>query len=433
VPEPELKRDGLFVTRRWRVDRSPAAPVEPFSVPVQEFLPSVRIGWGNGLERRLRLLSEQVADTLPVDPRIRQQAREIVAGAPASDPLAQARKAYRWVQDNVKDGQEVEGPKVLTSEQGNRWSALRMLLRALDIPVNYAVVKNRLAPAAPGPMSEAEAYNVPLLHVGSGPNATWLTLQERYAPFGYVPVEARGMSGHELAVEGQKPVVLPAAGDQDRLEYEGTVELGERGMARITLRQRFIGKYAMQLRAGLKQVPEGRLREVVESRLLGQALPGAELVDFSFDAVEDVDAPLVLQMQAVVGHFAEQRAEGLVIEPPLMPRLTRLSALPARQTPLLIGEAMHQSSRLTFQLPKNTHVWGTSAGKLEHGEHHVLTRDQVQGDTLVLDREVSIAAGRVAPEDYPGFAKFTRAAEQLLSQPIVLRRDAGAAPAQGQP
>lgn len=433
VPEPELKRDGLFVTRRWRVDRSPAAPVEPFSVPVQEFLPSVRVGWGNGIERRLRLLSEQVADTLPVDPRIRQLARQIVGDTPASDPLAQARKAYRWVQDNVKDGQEVEGPKVLTSEQGNRWSGLRMLLRALDIPVNYAVVKNRLAPVAPGPMSEAEAYNVPLLHVGTGPSAVWLALQERYAPFGYVPVEARGMPGHELAVEGQKPVVLPAGGDQDRLEYEGTVEIGERGMARINLRQRFIGKYAMQLRAGLKQLPEGRLREVVESRLLGQALPGAELVDFSFDAVEDVEAPLVLQMQAVVGHFAEQRAEGLVIEPPLMPRLTRLSALPARQTPLLIGEAMHQSSRLTFQLPKNTHVWGTSEGKLEYGEHHVVSRDKVQGDTLVLEREVSIAAGRVAPEDYPGFAKFTRDAEQLLSQPIVLRRDAAAPAARGRP
>jgi len=101
--------------------------------------------------------------------------------------------------------------------------------------------------------------------------------------------------------------------------------------------------------------------------------------------------------------------------------LTRLSSLPARQTPLLIAEAMHQSSRLTFQLAPGTRVWGTRAAQLEHGEHRVLSRDRVQGQTLVLDREVSIAAGRVAPADYPGFAAFTREAEQLLSQPIVLR------------
>jgi hypothetical protein len=391
-------------------------------------LPSVRVGWGNGLDRRLRLLSEQVADTLPVDPRIRKLADTVAGDTPREQPLERARKAYRWVQDNVKDGPEVEGPKVLTSKQGNRWSALRMLLRALDIPVRYAVVKNRLAPEASGPMSEAEFYNVPLLRVGEGPDAAWLTLQERYAPFGYVPVEARGMPGHELGVEGQTSVVVPAAGDQDRLEYEGKVELGENGTARLVLRQSFVGKYAMRLRAGLEQVPEGRLREVVETRLLGQALPGAELVDFKIEAQGDVDAPLVVQMEGLLGKFAEARAERLVIEPPLMPRLSRLATLTERQTPLLIAEAMHQSSRLTIKLGPGLHVWGIQSARLEHGEHRVVAKDSVSGDTLVLDREVSIAAGRVSPADYPAFAEFTREAERLLSQPIVLGPDTPGAP-----
>ncbi|MEY4550531.1 MAG: hypothetical protein RL685_6726, partial [Pseudomonadota bacterium] len=437
-----LVRDGLFVTRRWRVDGSPAAPVEPLSVPVQEFLPSVRVGWGNGLERRLRLLSEQVADTLPVDPRIRELARKIMASAGATgsvgsvgltgsaerEPMVRARVAYRWVQDNIKDGPEVDGPKVLTSQQGNRWSALRMLLRALDVPVRYAVVKNRLAPLAPGPMSEAEAFNVPLLRVGEGTGATWLTLAERHAPFGYVPVEARGMPGHELAVEGQTPVLVPDIGDQDRLSYDGTLELGEGGNARVSLRQSFVGKYAMRLRTQLEQVPEGRLREVVEKGLLGKALPGAELLDFSIEAQSDVDAPLVVEMKAAAGKIAEERGDQQVIEPPMMPRLSRLSTLPTRQTPLLIGEAMHQSTRLRFQLPPGTRVWGTQQVELKHGEHHVTCRDSVQGSILVLEREVSIAAGRVAPADYPAFAAFTREAERVLSQPIVLRSEAGLPP-----
>jgi hypothetical protein len=394
-------------------------------------LPSVRVGWGNGLERRLRLLSEQVADTLPVDPRIRQLALEILSSAGASDaePMVRARHAYRWVQDNIKDGPEVDGPKVITSQQGNRWSALRMLLRALDIPVRYAVVKNRLAPLAPGPMSEAEAFNVPLLRVGEGAGATWLTLAERHAPFGYVPVEARGMPGHELAVEGQTPVLVPDVGDQDRLSYEGTLELEEGGNARVSLRQIFVGKYAMRLRAGLEQVPEGRLREVVETRLLGQALPGAELLDFTIEAQSDVDAPLVIEMHAVAGKIAEASDDQQVIEPPMMPRLSRLSTLPVRQTPLLIGEAMHQSTRLRFALPPGTRVWGTQQVELKHGEHHVTCRDSVQGRTLVLEREVSIAAGRVAPADYPAFAAFTREAERVLSQPIVLRSDTAPPPA----
>ena len=117
-------------------------------------LPSVRVGWGDDIQRRLRLLSEQVADTSAIDPRIAALARE-VAGDAGQDPMLRARKAYRWVQDNIKDGQEADARRVLTARAGNRWSALRMLLRALDVPVSYLVVKNRLAPPSPGPTANA--------------------------------------------------------------------------------------------------------------------------------------------------------------------------------------------------------------------------------------------------------------------------------------
>lgn len=426
VPAPEVTREESFITRRWRVEESPAAPVEPLGAPVQEFLPSVRVGWGDDIARRLRLLSEQVADTSPLDPRIAELARGI--GGPATvDPLDRARKAYRWVQDNVKDGQESDGRKVLTSKSGNRWSALRMLLRALDIPASYLVVQNRLAAPAPGPMWEAEAFNVPLLYIGGGgpgePGA-WLTLQEQFAPFGYVPVEARGMRAFELSIEGGRPLTVPDVGDQDRLEYEGQVQLGPNGSARLTLRQRFVGKYAMRLRAGLTQVPEGRLHEVLQTRLLGQALPGAELFEFAIEGQNELDAPLVVQMQAGVTKFAEVDAGRTVIEPPLMPRLTRLASLPERQTPLLIREAMHQSARLEIALEPGTQVWGTRQGEVKLGEYRVVARDVVSDDKLVLEREVSIAAGRVSPADYARFVAFTREAEQLLAQPIVLTRGA---------
>jgi hypothetical protein len=297
-----------------------------------------------------------------------------------------------------------------------------MLLRALDIPVNYLVVKNRLSAPAPGPRWEAESFNVPLLYVGEGERAAWLTLQEQFAPFGYVPVEARGMPAFELSIGGQRPLTVPAVGDQDRLEYDGKVRIGPDGSARLSLRQRFVGKYAIRLRAGLTQVPEGRLHEVLETRLLGQALPGAELLAHAIEGQDDLDAPLVVEMQAGLGKFAQVDGERVVLEPPLMPRLTRLAALPERQTPLLIREAMHQSARLEIALEPGTQVWGARQGVVEQGEYRVVARDTVSERALVLDREVSIAAGRISPAEYARFLAFTRDAEQLLAQPIVMTR-----------
>jgi hypothetical protein len=204
------------------------------------------------------------------------------------------------------------------------------------------------------------------------------------------------------------------------------VRIGRDGSARLWLRQRFIGKYAIRLRAGLTQVPEGRLHDVLESRLLGQALPGAELLEHAIEGQNDLDAPLVVEMQAGVAKFAEVDGDRVVIEPPLMPRLSRLAALPERQTPLLIREAMHQSARLEIALEPGTQVWGAREGKVEQGDYRVIARDSVKDGVLVLDREVSIAAGRVSPAEYPRFLAFTRDAEQLLAQPIVLTRGAGA-------
>jgi hypothetical protein len=126
-------------------------------------------------------------------------------------------------------------------------------------------------------------------------------------------------------------------------------------------------------------------------------------------------------MQATIAKFAEVHSDRIVIEPPLMPRLSRLATLGERQTPLLIREAMHQSARLTIRLAAGTRVWGAQQGRVAEGDYEVVAQDEVSPGTLVLDREVSIAAGRVSPEDYPRFLAFTSEAERLLSQPVVLR------------
>ena len=54
VPPPQVKPLGTFVERRWRVDLSPPAELEPGSPPITEFLPTVRVGWGVSLDAHAR-------------------------------------------------------------------------------------------------------------------------------------------------------------------------------------------------------------------------------------------------------------------------------------------------------------------------------------------------------------------------------------------
>lgn len=420
VPPVEIRREGMFTVRRWQVNQSPAATAEPLSPPVSEFLPSVRIGWGHGLERRLQRMAEQTQSMVPVDPRVRQVAEQIAGGSGVDQPVERARKLYRWVQDNVSKGESQDGRQAVLGKQGSRWQALQELLRALAIPVETAVVKNRLAAPNLGALSESETYAVPLLWLGTGGDGTWLTVQEKYAPFGYVPAEARGMKGYLLSVGGSTPIVVPAVGYRDQLRYQADIRLDAEGHAKVSLRQTLEGKYAVRMRGGLDQVPEAQLREVVESRLLARALPGARLSTYRLIDREDLEKPLVIEMEATLSGFAELRAGQLIIDPPLMPRLSQLTSLPVRNTSLLIREAMHQHTELTIALPRGAKVLSLQRGTLQRRGHHVAARDRLEGARLVLDREVSLKAGRVAVAEYQKFKQFTNNSEVLLSAPLVI-------------
>ena len=74
------------------------------SVPVTEYLPSVRISWGQSLPRRLRLLTSQVAETTPVDPRIVRIAENIVAPLPREREVERARAGVDAEGEGVSEG-----------------------------------------------------------------------------------------------------------------------------------------------------------------------------------------------------------------------------------------------------------------------------------------------------------------------------------------
>ena len=192
VPEPRVEhRDGLVV-RRWRVDDSPAAASEPFSPSNRETMPNIRVGWGATLDRQLRSLVDATMVLTPIDPRIVKVAQRIVAPLPPTQQLARAQKLYRWVLDNVEDGEETDGRRIIVGRRGNRWRGLIELCRALSIPIEYAVAHNRLKPPPAGPFDEATDFDEPVLRLTVDKKVQWLTVVDKYAPFGYLPAQVRG-------------------------------------------------------------------------------------------------------------------------------------------------------------------------------------------------------------------------------------------------
>jgi PAS domain-containing protein len=472
VPKPEVTESGALVIRRWRVDKSPALPEEPASAPIQEFLPNVRIGWGINLADTVARMVDAAADETPRDPRLVQVAEAIIRGevqapppvptpasedpaepgaavpagivraaAPAPAPTPQsdernparaegpaasveekARRIYRWVLGNVQQGRETDGRRVVTGKSGNRTEAFLHLCRLIGIEADIALIRDRLAAPATGPMSEVETFGAVAVRLTTEAGSRWMVVRDKFAPYGYMPSSLRGQPAIVLR-PGAPRATTPSTGSEDGVTHEGTVTLAADGSARLEIEQHYEGKLAIALRTGLESMPEARFKEIIESRLLPQSLPGARVVTVFVKNVADLDAPLVLHMKLEMSSFARPQGGELVVSPLFPFHLAPLATLSSRETPLYISEAIatRLAVKLRIKLPEGARV----SSALEHADvadesRTVRVDDRVEPGFLVLDRVMDLPAGRIRPAAYLGFQSFARAVDAALHRDITV-------------
>jgi tetratricopeptide (TPR) repeat protein len=430
VPPPGLRSIGDFEERRWRVDLSPPAPREPDSPPLNEFLPSVRLGWGISLADSVERLIDVASPETPLDPRFRARARDIIAAAPPGRVDEQVRLLYENVVKNVADGNEGDGRRALSGKSGSRQAAFVYLVRELGIPLEAVLVKNRLATPPLGKMSEAEGYDGVILRIQTDPGAKsgaggvrWLSVRDKFAPAFYVPAEYRGQPAIRL-IPGAPTDTTPEAGGNDGVIFEGKATLRIDGGASVSLTQTFEGKAGIGIRNVLDKVAGAQLHDFLESALVSRSLPGAHLKEFSIEHKDDPSAPLVLKVEANVPQLARPSSAGLVVAPLFPMNLGELASLTERQTPLLLQAAFHVEVRFEIVVPE-----GLSAPpslppeEVRDGERVIAVHDSVQGHSLLLDRMVDIPAGRVQPgAEYARYLRFIHTGDNIVQRELVLRR-----------
>lgn len=421
---------GIFTERRWRVDESPPAPEEPDPVPANEFLPSVRIGWGNSLTDTLTRYVDLTSDEIPLDPRLSKMAKDLFGGVSRADDRIRA--VYKYVMDKVEDGSEADGRRVITGKSGSKQSAFYHFLRLLDVPVQFGVAKNKLALSPIGPMSEAESFDSVVLRVDTGdakPGATsgarggvrYLTIRDKFAPYGYVPAELRGQPV-TILILGTPQEKIPSEGALDGVDFQGRADLRADGSADVVLSSTYTGKLAIGMRSVFTRVPETQRDDFVETRLLGRNIPGAKLRKVELIALEDVTQPFVVKMRADVRELVRTQGGRRILKGLFPLRLGELATLPKRQTPMLLASPSHVEVHFEVVAPEGVALPSSlPRGEAKHQDRIVSVNDSVRGRAIVLNRLVDIPAGRVMPgDDYASFVEFVRKSDTLLESEIAI-------------
>jgi predicted Zn-dependent protease len=422
VPAPAVRRVGTFVERRWRIDLSPPAEVEPDSPPITEFLPSVRVGWGISLDATLGRLVDLAQDETPLDPRLRAKALAIVGGAPREATDDRARLVYRWVLDHVQDGKESDGRRVVIGGSGSRQAAFRYLLRLLGIESQLALVKNRLATPPLGKMSEVDEYDSLALRFTTDRGFRWMMVRDKFAPYGYMPAELREQPAVVLS-PGMPKDVVHAPGAIDAAVYEGRALVRKDGSGNLDMTLSLTGSRAMAWRNALDRVAQAKLYDFVERELIAPAFDGGHLRELKTEGEEELDRPLVLHIRAELPRFGRAVGAGFSLQPPFAANLAQLASLPERHTPLLRRSSLHTEVRLSVVLPESLKMPAQlPQGEVRYSDAFVRVQDKVNAHEVDFDRVVDLPAGRVQPgQEYASWQRFVRDADGLIAHDVIFK------------
>ncbi|MEM1031431.1 MAG: hypothetical protein AAF928_10835 [Myxococcota bacterium] len=437
VPAVTTERSAGLVVRRWTVNGSRALVEEPLRPPITEFLPSVRVGWGIDLDGHLERIVAGQAHVVPRDPRLVRIVDTILSGAldedvdPSLSVDERARRIYRWVVETIEPGKERSGPKIVTGKSGDRTRAFLYLCRLAGIDARIGLVRDRLAPPPRGPISEAEtAFTVPAVRVGNERGGRWLVVGDRYTPYGFLPDRLRGQPAVLAQPPGPitRPEVPPreeettsAEGADNVITHDGAVTLAPDGSATLTLEQAYEGRYAITVRSALSEVLASRRKDVIEAQVLGPALPGGRVTTLDLPGFDELDRPARLKMGVEVPNFARVGDGEMSVKVPFLAALAPLVSKPERETPLYIGDraTRHVKLQLEVALPPGAKVLTPlELVTIESPALRVIVRDRILGDTLMIDREVELPAGRIQPEGYPAFVTLVRRADDALNRII---------------
>jgi hypothetical protein len=270
-------------------------------------------------------------------------------------------------------------------------------------------------------MSEVEMYDALVMRLMTERGVRWLTVHDKFAPYGYVPAELRDQPAVVLVPEMPREVVR-ASGALDGVVYDGAASLREDGSAEIDLAVAFSGSRAIAWRSALDQVAPSKAVDFVERELIASFFDGGHVRDMKIEGAQLLDEPLVLHLRAVVPELAKFDRKGLSVRPPFALPLAQFAALPSRQTPLLRRTSWHLEVRIRLTLPDSLHVLSDVLRSREtFGDAVVVVSDTADVRSVHFDRLIDLPAGRVAPgEAYADWQRFVRRAGDLVGREVLV-------------
>jgi hypothetical protein len=428
APAPTERQTGDYRVWTWDLHDLPGIECDQVTPPLYEFAPWIDFttlsNWkpvASYYFKHLRMPAnhdlEDLASTLPVK------------GEGAHGKTA---AAYNYAARDVRYGRPQENSsdwsvrplsavaEELRGDCKDKSALLVALLRVFDIDARVALV--RTAQAGRVPLLPGAHFNHALVLAQVDGKELWLDPSAACYTLGQLPSWDQDIQGLILDRCEPRPTSIPAANPAEhRLERVVRGRLLTDGSYRAHVRLLARGDRAAGWHWGLLE-RNADTRERVLRQHIGGSFPGAEIIDFSVEHLDDLNGDLAISHRAIMCRLARRIQNLMLLRIPWLEPLqdTGFFAATSRQQPLLVP-THSVSDRHDIELPTGFSGYGLP---LEHVEQcdwgRYQCRVRIDNGALRCERDFELLGGIVPPERCNEIRSFTDACIAADASDIVL-------------
>jgi hypothetical protein len=422
----EFEYRGLRAIR-WRNENVPPLRREPFAPPARDLLPWVSYSFGVSWQDVGDTIRDRVLAVLKPSPDIEAWSRPLLE--PADDDAAVAALVDGVLEEVSPGRRELDfsttAGRSFSRREGNRLGIVANALLAHGWDVDLVMARVRPLAGVHLEVPTLETFIEPLLRVSRDGPEIWLDFEQQRLGVNHIQPILQGGDGLVLPLSRPEVAVtlmeeLPTFTNREfeqQVTLHATVQAS--GDARIRFEMPVRGSDGELLVRRVQSVSADRAQQVF-LQMANNVFPGATAVS---GEVQRSGLEHVVRIELTLPGACELSGDrmvcrNLVVSRPLVPTL---APLPERQFPLALELPITERVETVIQPPtgwsidrppRRLHaIWGTIDEELSSG---------VDGYRSVL--KLVVPARVISPEEYPEFARFCQAADELASRPPALTR-----------
>ena len=434
APAPVVREQGEHRIYTFEMRDAPAIRTEPHSPPLPELVPRVQVGFGARWRDLRDILRLELQEATRPSAAVERFARS--AAGPAGATTDRVRRLFRKVCNDIRrsgtdDDFSVPAPYVLARREGNRLVLLVAALRALGHQPRVLLARTAAHARGRGSLPDEGDYSYGVLALTvagtKGPRQLWLDPAERFNPFDVLFAHLSGMPAIEVSGTDPERVFtrLPADhGGRRQKRIELSLELTRDGTLAGSGLEAIGTAQAVRYRQALHAMDRTRRRQVLEAGLNG-TFSGALLEQFEIANEADPAHPLEIRYRFRAPGWARLRRGRLELQGGFYPfqLVANLVAGAERETPLVLTDRTDTATRIAIALPPGARAEPPEPLRLSAPLSSFQMEVRQRGRRLLIEKQLRVESGRIAPADYPAFRRFCQQVDAADTAGIAIRLD----------